>query len=469
MSISQTNWLLSRGVQNKIKVFPLQALVSWGLLTYPRGRQRFRTEKGLFGVVGQLGMALWKLAWRPTSMFARATRLSHFGIRFRSTTSADVFAPLDTFVRRHVGPNDQDIQGMLGSMGLKTLDELVSKTVPKSILLSQAPKLKEPRTEADLLSHLKSIAARNIVNRSFIGMGYSDCHTPAVILRNVIENPGWYTQYTPYQPEIAQGRLESLLNFQTMVCDLTGLPVSNASLLDEGTAAAEAMTMAYSSVNSSEKNLFFVDQACHPQTIAVVKTRAGPLGIQVLVGDYAHFDFERNGSKLCGVLVQYPATDGRVLSYDQFFARVHEHGGLAACATDLLALTILRPPGEFGADIALGNSQRFGVPLGFGGPHAAFFACKDQQKRRIPGRIVGVSKDAQGRPALRLALQTREQHIRREKASSNICTAQALLANVAAMYAVYHGPDGLKAIASRVHQLTAILADGLRGLGHVIP
>ncbi|HXI53175.1 MAG TPA: aminomethyl-transferring glycine dehydrogenase, partial [Candidatus Saccharimonadales bacterium] len=312
------------------------------------------------------------------------------------------------------------------------------------------------------LNELRSVAAKNRVFRSFIGMGYSDCITPGVIQRNVFENPGWYTQYTPYQAEISQGRLEALLNFQTMITDLTGLEITNASLLDEGTAAAEAMAMCHAAKPSEQPRAFFVSETCHPQTIEVVRTRARALGCEVLVGNHHRFDFSR---PVFAALLQYPATDGTVHDYRDFLERVHAHDALAIVAADLLALTLLTPPGEFGADVAVGNSQRFGVPLGYGGPHAAFFATRAAFKRIMPGRLVGVSKDAQGRPALRLTLQTREQHIRREKATSNICTAQVLLAVLASMYAVYHGPEGLRKIAQRTHRLTAQLAQSLTKLG----
>ncbi|KAI9315493.1 glycine dehydrogenase [Dichotomocladium elegans] len=378
-----------------------------------------------------------------------------------------VFAPLDTFPRRHIGPDATEKAAMLKAVGVKDIDELLAKAIPPSIRSPKPLALKEGVPERELLKRLKSIASKNKIYRSYIGMGYTDTVVPNVILRNMLENPAWYTQYTPYQPEISQGRLESLLNFQTMVADMTGLPIANASLLDEGTAAAEAMLMCWQTARR-QKSTFVVDENCHPQTIACLKTRAESFGINVAVSDVFHYKFEENKKDICGVLVQYPNTRGAVHDYESLAATVHAIGGKVAVATDLMALAALKAPGEFGADIAFGNSQRFGVPLGFGGPHAAFFACTDDQKRRMPGRIIGVSKDAQGNPALRLALQTREQHIRREKATSNICTAQALLANMSAMYAVYHGPEGIKAIAERIHNMTAVLAQGLRTAGYTI-
>src|SRR5215471_17244823 len=365
----------------------------------------------------------------------------------------------DSFVDRHIGPDDVDVKSMLRLLGVASLEELIDSTVPRQIRSARPLKLQPGKSEFELLEELEAIAAKSQVFKSFIGMGYSDCITPGVILRNVFENPGWYTQYTPYQAEISQGRLEALLNFQTMVADLTGFELANASLLDEGTAAAEAMTMARALHGTSSADVFFVSEGCHPQTIAVVKTRAQPLRIQVRVGDHRTFKFQRD---VFGALVQYPATDGSVEDYRPFCERAHAAGALVAVAADLLSLTLLEPPGEFGADIALGSAQRFGVPLGYGGPHAAYFATRDAFKRHMPGRIVGVSKDSRGRPALRLSLQTREQHIRREKATSNICTAQALLANMASFYAVYHGPEGLKRVSKRVHKLTALLAAGLK-------
>jgi glycine dehydrogenase len=373
-----------------------------------------------------------------------------------------LLAPPADFVRRHVGPGEAEIAGMLKTLGVASLDALVSETVPAGIRLSRPLSLPLPLSEEQALAELGQKAAKNRVLRSFIGMGYHDCHTPAVILRNVLEHPGWYTQYTPYQAEIAQGRLEALLNYQTMVADLTGLPLANASLLDEATAAGEAMTLCRA-VAGPGKDGFFVAEDCHPQTIAVVRTKAEPLGIHVHVGPAERIDFA--AQRLFGVLVQYPATDGTLRDLAGFAERAHAQGALLVMATDLLALTLLRSPGELGADVALGSAQRFGVPMGYGGPHAAFFATKEEHKRHLPGRIVGVSKDAEGLPALRLSLQTREQHIRRDKATSNICTAQVLLAIMAAMYAVYHGPDGLRRIARRVHALARVLQLGLRRLG----
>ncbi|TLY29456.1 MAG: aminomethyl-transferring glycine dehydrogenase [Nitrospirae bacterium] len=377
-----------------------------------------------------------------------------------------LFTPTDTFVHRHLGPTDADIQEMLATLGLQSLDALIDGTVPAEIRLRRRLALGGPLGEQEVLAELRTLAGRNQVFRSFIGMGYYDCVIPPVIQRNVLENPGWYTQYTPYQAEIAQGRLEALLNFQTMVADLTGLPLANASLLDEATAAAEAMSMcrAITHRESGEgKEGFFVLQDCHPQTIAVLQTRAQPLGINLHIGPRDAIDFARQ--KLFGVILQDPATDGAIRDYRELVTQAHEAGALVVVATDLLALTVLRSPGEFGADIAVGSSQRFGVPLGFGGPHAAFLSTREEYKRQLPGRLVGVSKDAQGKQAYRLTLQTREQHIRRDKATSNICTAQVLLAVMASMYAVYHGPEGLKQIAERVHGLTLVLAQGLRRLG----
>ena len=369
-----------------------------------------------------------------------------------------------SFDTRHIGVNRQQIQQMLRVLEVDSLDELINQTIPTAIRFSKSLQLPRAQSESAALARLKAIASGNQVYRSFIGTGYYNCITPGVILRNVLENPGWYTAYTPYQAEIAQGRLEALLNFQTMVVDLTGLEIANSSLLDEGTAAAEAMSMSYGLCKTKAK-AFFVDAGCHPQTIEVIKTRALPLEIEVIIDDYTKFDFS---TPIFGALLQYPTTDGTIKDYRQFIDKVHEAKALATVAADILSLAILTPPGEFGADIAVGSTQRFGVPLGYGGPHAAYFATKQKYQRQVPGRIVGVSRDVHGKPALRLALQTREQHIRREKATSNICTAQVLLAVIASMYAVYHGAAGIKAIAQRVHQLTATLAVGLEQLGYNI-
>ncbi|HWL95404.1 MAG TPA: aminomethyl-transferring glycine dehydrogenase [Phycisphaerae bacterium] len=380
-------------------------------------------------------------------------------------STSDNLEPIDTFVHRHIGPSDADIGEMLQAIGYKSLDELTDATIPADIRLREPLSIGEPRGEHELLGELKTIASKNKVFRSMIGMGYYGCITPPVILRNVLENPGWYTQYTPYQAEIAQGRLEALLNFQTMVADLTGLPLASASLLDEATAAAEAMTMCHRIVGD-DRMAFFVAEDCHPQTIAVIRTRAEPLGIKVTVGDPFKIDFEKGA--YFGVLLQYPTTYGNIERYDDVVARAHATKAMVAVATDLLALTLIRPPGEWGADIAVGNSQRFGVPMGFGGPHAAFMSTRDEFARQMPGRIVGVSRDAQGRSGYRLAIQTREQHIRREKATSNICTAQVLLAIMASMYAVYHGPGGLRRIAYRIHAIAEGLRSALKRLGHEV-
>ena len=366
----------------------------------------------------------------------------------------------DPFVRRHIGPNAPETSAMLALLGHQNLDQLIDAAVPKKIRLPKSLKLPAARSEHDALTELKKYASENKVFRSFIGQGYYDTITPPVIQRSVLENPGWYTQYTPYQAEISQGRLEALLNFQTMVTDLTALDIANASMLDEATAAAEAMTMSLRLKDG--RNLFFVSENCHPQTIEVVRARAEALGIEIVVGNHETFSFNE---KVFGALVQHPDTFGAIHDYSGFAEKAHAAGAILTVATDLLALTLIQPPGEFGADIAVGSAQRFGVPLGYGGPHAAFFATRDEFKRQMPGRIVGVSKDSRGKPALRLALGTREQHIRREKATSNICTAQALLANMASLYACYHGADGLKKIAERVHGLTQILAAGLTKLG----
>jgi len=382
---------------------------------------------------------------------------------------ASVLNPSDTFVHRHIGPNEHEIAEMLAALGYSDLEKFTDAVVPESIRNRNPMNLQGLGStlpgEFETLARLKAMADENRVMRSCIGMGYSDCITPPVILRNIMENPGWYTQYTPYQAEIAQGRLEALLNFQTMVSDLTGLPLAGASLLDEGTAAAEAMAMCHAIAGPSRKR-FIVASDCHPQTIAVVKTRADGLGLTLTVAAPTHFDF--SAGDVCGILLQYPATDGRIEDYRATIERAHAAGAQAVVAADLLALTLLTPPGEFGADVCVGSAQRFGVPMGFGGPHAAFIATKTEHARKLPGRIIGVSRDAQGNLALRMAIQTREQHIRREKATSNICTAQALLAIMASMYGVYHGPDGLRRIALRVRAFTLALAAGVRQQGHQV-
>src|SRR5216117_4312080 len=352
---------------------------------------------------------------------------------------------------------------MLATLGLQSLDALVDATLPEDIRMRKPLALYPNMGEFEALAKLRVLHDQNQVFRSFTGMGYYDCITPPVIQRNILENPGWYTAYTPYQAEIAQGRLEALLNFQQMIMDLTALDIANASLLDEATAAAEAMSLCRAV--APNRKAFFVADNCHPQTIAVVQTRAKPLGIDIKIGDYSRFKFDET---VFGALVQYPATDGGIYDYSEFIKQAHNAGALVVVAADILALTLLKPPGEFGVDVAVGSTQRFGVPLGFGGPHAAYFATRDQHKRHMPGRLVGVSHDADRHPAYRLALQTREQHIRRDKATSNICTAQVLLAVIASMYAVYHGPEGLRAIAQRVHNFTAKLAEGLRQLGFKI-
>src|SRR3954464_4266406 len=367
---------------------------------------------------------------------------------------------VDSFARRHIGPNEEEVRAMLRDVGFDSLGALIDATIPKDIRLGRQLNLPEAKSEGEALADLRTIARKNKIVRSFIGAGYYDCITPPVIQRNVLENPGWYTAYTPYQAEIAQGRLEALLNFQQMIIDLTALDIANASMLDEATAAAEAMALCHAVV--SDRPTIFVDAQCHPQTIAVVQTRAKPLGIDINIGDYSRLKFD---STVFGALVQYPATDGAIYDYTAFVRNAHDAGALVVVAADILALTLLKPPGEFRADVAVGNTQRFGVPLGFGGPHAAYLATRDEFKRYMPGRLVGVSHDAEGRSAYRLALQTREQHIRRDKATSNICTAEVLLAVIASMYAVYHGPKGLRAIAERIHRLTSRLADGLRALG----
>ncbi len=380
----------------------------------------------------------------------------------RLSPQPDFLRPTDPFVRRHLGSSEAEIAAMLAQVGCASMAELVQRTVPASIRVRRPLALGPGLDEHEYLVELRALAQQNRVLKSFIGLGYHGTITPSVVLRNVLENPGWYTQYTPYQAEIAQGRLEALLNFQTVVADLTALPLANASLLDEATAAAEAMTLCHRQ-QGGKRERFFVSALCHPQTIAVVQTRAEALGIELVVGDHKAFDFAK--TPVAGALVQYPASDGRVFDYTAFAASAHQNGAMLVVATDLLALTLLRPPGEFGADVAIGSAQRFGVPLGLGGPHAAFLAAREEFKRHVPGRLIGVSKDSAGNPALRMALQTREQHIRREKATSNICTAQALLAITASFYAVHHGPEGLRAIAARVHGLACVLQRGLLELG----
>ena len=370
------------------------------------------------------------------------------------------------FIGRHIGPSIEETNEMLSAIGVSSMEELIEKTVPASIRLPQDMKVCPPMSEAAYLKHIDKIGKMNKIFRSYIGCGYYSTFVPSVIARNVFENPGWYTQYTPYQAEIAQGRLESLLNYQTMVSDLCGLPVANASLLDEGTAAAEAMTMLFNHKNKNTDHIsspkFFVDKFIHRQTLDILITRAKPVGIELVVGDFRSVSFTND---FFGIFIQYPNSEGAIIDYKQCIEAAHAADSYVVMATDLLALTMLVPPGELGADVAVGNSQRFGVPKGFGGPHAAFFATKDEFKRNIPGRIIGVSVDADGNRCLRMALQTREQHIRREKATSNICTAQALLANMAAMFAVYHGPKGLRKIAERVTTLTTMLATNLEDLG----
>jgi glycine dehydrogenase len=377
----------------------------------------------------------------------------------------------DRFQDRHIGPNAEEQEQMLQYIGAPTLNDLIEQTIPPSILLKHPLKGVKAKTETEFLEEFKAIASHNKIHKSYIGMGYYDCVTPPVILRNLMENPGWYTQYTPYQAEIAQGRLESLLNFQTMVIDLTGMEIANASLLDEGTAAAEAMHLmfAHRSQQMQEKNanILFVSQDCFPQTIDVLLTRSEPLGIEILIGDPLKMENAWN-DKIFGAVLQYPNGNGEIINYHNFCTAAHLHHANVAVAADLLSLVIMKAPAEFGADIVFGSAQRFGVPLGYGGPHAAFFAAQERFKRQMPGRIIGVSIDSHGNRAFRMALQTREQHIRRDKATSNICTAQALLANMAAMYAVYHGPSGLKVIAERVHALTSLLAKHLEKNGFTL-
>uniref|UniRef100_A0A8C5LPM4 Glycine cleavage system P protein n=1 Tax=Leptobrachium leishanense TaxID=445787 RepID=A0A8C5LPM4_9ANUR len=425
---------------------------SWGAL--------FRSvSRGAGGRAGW-AVAQQRLRWQSTRVAGGASSLAP------DPTSSPrqiemLFPRHDDFSERHIGPGDQEKGEMLQTIGEESIEALIEKTVPASIRLSRPLKMDDQVCENEILQTLHNIASKNKIWRSYIGMGYYNCSVPQAILRNLLENAGWVTQYTPYQPEVSQGRLESLLNYQTMVCDLTGMDVANASLLDEGTAAAEAMQLCN---RHNKRRKFYVDSRCHPQTIAVVQTRANYIGVttELLLPDEMDF----SGKDISGVLFQYPDTNGKVEDFAQLVDRAHQNGTLACCATDLLALCILRPPGEFGVDISLGSSQRLGVSLCYGGPHAAFFAVKERLVRMMPGRMVGVTRDAAGKEVYRLALQTREQHIRRDKATSNICTAQALLANMAAMFCVYHGPNGLKHIARRVHNATLILAEGLKRAGH---
>ena len=378
--------------------------------------------------------------------------------------SYDDLANHGAFIERHIGPSPADQLKMLGALGYSSLDELTSAAIPSSIERLGALSIGAPRSEVEVIAELREIASKNQSLISLIGLGYYGTVTPPVVLRNVLENPAWYTAYTPYQPEISQGRLEAVLNFQTMIADLTGMDIANASMLDEGTAAAEAMALCHR-LNPRAGEVFFIDADCFPQTIAVVATRAEPLGIALLVGD-PETDLPSEG--VFGVLLQYPGASGRLRDDSELIDRIHAQGASVAVAADLLALSLIRPPGEIGADVVVGSSQRFGVPLGFGGPHAGFMAVRDSSKRSLPGRLVGVSVDSEGRPALRLALQTREQHIRREKATSNICTAQVLLAVIAGFYGVWHGPDGLKRIAQRIHRQTAAVAEALKSAGVVV-
>ena len=368
----------------------------------------------------------------------------------------------DEFIKRHISPMANDTQSMLSTIGVKSIDQLIDETIPSHIRLKERMRLPEPQTEAELLNMLSEISSKNKIYKNFIGSGYYGTHTPNVILRNIFENPGWYTAYTPYQAEIAQGRLEALLNYQTMIIDLTGMEIANASLLDEATAAAEAMHMFHAESKNETATKFFVSELCFPQTIDVLKTRTEPIGVELVIGDHNSVELDET---YFGALLQYPAGNGEIIDYSHFMAKAIEKKVMVAVAADLLSLTLLTPPGEWGADAVLGCAQRFGVPMGYGGPHAGYFATKDAYKRQMPGRLIGVSIDAQGNSALRMALQTREQHIKREKATSNICTAQVLLSIMASMYGVYHGPKGLKGIASRIHGLANELSDALHANG----
>ena len=371
------------------------------------------------------------------------------------------------FVNRHIGISPEDVPVMLETIGVNSLDELIDQTIPSNIRLQHPLNLPEPMTEREFAEHINELASKNEIFTSYIGMGWYDTVCPAPIQRNVFENPVWYTSYTPYQAEVSQGRLEALLNFQTMICDLTGLPLSNCSLLDEATAAAEAATMFFGARSRNQvkagADVLFVDDKVYESTLAVIKTRAIPQGIKLQVGDYRKLQWN---DKIFGAIVQYPNADGSIEDYRDFVAKAQENGTKVAVAADLMSLVLLTPPGEWGADVVFGTSQRFGIPMFYGGPSAAYFATKDEYKRNIPGRIIGISKDAYGHPAYRLALQTREQHIKREKATSNICTAQALLATMAGFYAVYHGAEGLKNIAGRIHSYAGFLAKELESLGY---
>lgn len=373
----------------------------------------------------------------------------------------------DKFLWRHIGPRPEDIEEMLKVVGVKSLDELIGQTVPESIRLKSILDLPEPLTESEFFQRIREVAAKNKIYRSFIGQGYYDTISPAVIVRNILENPAWYTSYTPYQAEVSQGRLEALLNFQTVILELTGMEITNCSLLDEATAAAEAMQMMYALRNKELKksgaNKLFVDNQLFPQTKDVLVTRSAPFGIELVYGDYDTFEFTPD---VFGAIVQYPAANGQVRDYKAFAEKVHAHGGLISVAADIMSLVLLTPPGEWGADIVVGSTQRFGIPMGYGGPSAAYMATREEYKRNIPGRIIGVTIDAQGNKALRLALQTREQHIKREKASSNICTAKALDATMAGFYAVYHGKEGLERIAKHIHSAAVILAEEIQKYGY---
>ncbi|NNE02565.1 MAG: glycine dehydrogenase (aminomethyl-transferring), partial [Eudoraea sp.] len=372
----------------------------------------------------------------------------------------------DSFALRHIGIQEEDLPEMLKTIGVDSLDELIFETIPQDIQLKEELPLDAPMSEYDFLNHIHALSKKNTVFKSYIGLGYHESITPSVIKRNILENPGWYTAYTPYQAEIAQGRLEALLNFQTMICDLTGMELANASLLDESTAAAEAMTMLFDVRSRAQKKNevvnFFVSEEILPQTLSLLQTRATPLGIVLVIGNHEEFDFD---SSFYGALLQYPGKYGQIYDYASFVAKARDNDIKVAVAADILSLVLLTPPGEFGADVVVGTTQRFGIPLGYGGPHAAFFATKEAYKRSIPGRIIGVTKDMNGAPGLRMALQTREQHIKRAKATSNICTAQVLLAVMAGAYAVYHGPKGLRYIAQKVHNMSLNLVEGIEQMG----